>query len=100
MKLYFFLSAFIIVGSCAETKYSTKIENLKNKITIVDSALVKKYAATITTEELKRNLILFASNDFEGRGTGEIGQKKAVHFLKSFYQNEGIKSNIESVWWR
>jgi hypothetical protein len=101
MKLYFFLSAFIIVGSCAETKYTTKIENLKNRITIVDSALVKKYAATITTSELKRNLIQFASNDFEGRATGEIGQKKAVHFLKSFYQNESIKSPInDSVYYQ
>jgi Zn-dependent M28 family amino/carboxypeptidase len=101
MKLYYFLSAFIIVGSCAETRYTTKIENLKNSITIVDRALVQKYAATITADELKRNLFQFSSNDFEGRATGEIGQKKAVHFIKSFYQNEGIKSPInDSVYYQ
>lgn len=101
MKLYYFLSAFIIVGSCAETKYSTKIENLKNSIKIIDTALVQKYAETITAEELKRNLYQFSSSDFEGRATGQIGQKKAVHFLKSFYISEGIKSPInDSIYYQ
>ncbi|MFD2823828.1 M28 family peptidase [Lacinutrix iliipiscaria] len=101
MKLYYFLSAFILIGSCAEVRYTTKIENLKKNIIIVDSALVQKYAKTITANELKRHLYQFASRDFEGRFTGEIGQKRAVNFLKSYYQKEDIKSPInDSVYFQ
>ncbi|WP_452226482.1 M28 family peptidase [Lacinutrix cladophorae] len=94
MKMYFLLSAFILVGSCAETKYATKIENLKGNITIVDSTLVKKYAATITAAALKENLYQFASTNFEGRATGEEGQKKAANFLVDFYKSHNIASPI------
>lgn len=94
MKTYFLLSAFILIGSCAETKYATKIENLKDSIHIVDSDLVKKYAATITAKELKVKLYQFASNDFEGRATGEKGQKKASNFLENYYKSQGLASPI------
>ncbi|WP_452229176.1 M28 family metallopeptidase [Lacinutrix sp. MEBiC02404] len=94
MKMYFLLSAFILIGSCAEKKYATKIESLKESIDIVDGDLVKKYAATITAEELKENLHQFASNDFQGRAIGEEGQKKAANFLVTFYKKQGIASPI------
>ena len=43
------------------------------------------YAQTITEEELKEHLYIYASDEFEGRETGEPGQKKAVEYLKSAY---------------
>ncbi|HMC01403.1 MAG TPA: M28 family metallopeptidase [Flavobacteriaceae bacterium] len=92
MKIFCVLSAFALVGSCATTKYSTKIENLKSSIHLSDSATVTKYANTITANELSNNLYKFSSIEFQGRKTGEFGQKKAVEFLKSFYQNENIAS--------
>ena len=94
MKIYFLLSAFILIGSCTETKYATKIENLKESIDLVDSDLVKKYAATITAQELKIKLYQFAANSFEGRATGEEGQKKATNFLANFYKSQDIASPI------
>ena len=45
----------------------------------------KKFAKTITQKELKKQLYTYASDEFEGRNTGEPGQKKAVAFLKDFY---------------
>ena len=91
MKLLFSLALFVL------TSYAVNCSKISVEIA-PDPAI--KYANSITLEELKENLYEFASDAYEGRNTGEIGQKKAVHFLKSFYQNEGIKSNIESVWWR
>ena len=90
MKSFIILSAFALVGSCASTKYSTKIKNLKNSIAINDSIVIAKYANTITAEELKNNLYTFASKDFEGRKTGEEGQRKAARFLKTYYEKENI----------
>lgn len=101
MKLYLFLSAFLLIGSCAETRYTTKIENLKQSIEIIDTDLVKKYAETITEEEMKVNLYQFASAEFQGRNTGEMGQKMAARFIKEFYQNQKIKSPIsDSIYYQ
>lgn len=52
------------------------------------------YASTITAKELSDHLYIYASDEFEGRNTGEPGQKKAVEYLKSFYVNKEIKSPI------
>ncbi len=52
------------------------------------------YAETITLDELKEDLYIYASDEFEGRETGEPGQKKAVDFLKNRYIELGIPSPI------
>ena len=52
------------------------------------------YANSITTADLKSRLYIFASDEFEGRDTGEPGQKKAAEFLKNFYINAGIPSPL------
>ena len=92
MKIFCVLSAFALVGSCATTKYSTKIENLKTSIHLSDSTNVIKYANTITANELSTHLYAFSSKDFQGRRTGEPGQKLAAQFLKSYYQSQEILS--------
>ena len=54
------------------------------------------YAESITSENLKELLITYASDDFEGRETGQPGQKKAVEFIKEFYIKNNIPSAIEN----
>ncbi|WOD43691.1 M28 family peptidase [Hwangdonia lutea] len=94
MKTFCILFTFTLVGACATTKYSTKIENLKANIKLADSTLVVNYANTISEKELSTHLYQFASDDFKGRKVGEAGQKKAAQFLKSYYQNENIASPL------
>ncbi|WP_375324306.1 M28 family peptidase [Flagellimonas sp. GZD32] len=48
------------------------------------------YGETITEDDLKEHLYTYASDEFEGRETGTAGQKKAVEYLKSFYEEMGI----------
>ena len=50
--------------------YSCKKESTKEDIV--------NYAKTITEEELKEHLYIYASDEFEGRNTGDPVQKKAV----------------------
>ena len=97
MKSFIILGALTLVGSCAETKYSTKIENLDHSVQITDSILITKYSKTITSEELETNLYKFASKEFEGRAVGEPGQKKASEFLKEFYVKEKIETSYQTV---
>lgn len=48
------------------------------------------FAATITQDELKEHLYTYASDEFEGRETGQPGQKKAVEYLRAHYESLGI----------
>lgn len=50
----------------------------------------KVYGETITEAELKEHLFTYASDEFEGRETGEPGQKKAVAYLKAEYEKLNI----------
>lgn len=97
MKTFLILAFFSLVGACSNTKYSTKIETIKGAITIKDSTIIRKYAKTINAKQLKVHLQQFASSDFEGRGVGEQGQKKAVHFLKDYYKHQGIKPAVNDT---
>ncbi|MGY0392660.1 M28 family metallopeptidase [Bizionia sp. KMM 8389] len=94
MKATLIVSVLTLIGSCATTRYSSKIENIKNNIQFTDSVAMTHYAHTITPQELETHLYSYASDEFEGRKTGEIGQKKAVQFLENFYKTEKIASPL------
>ena len=51
-----------------------------------------KYAGTITGTELKKQLTIIASDDFEGRETGTEGQRKAAAYIESQFRSIGLKS--------
>jgi Zn-dependent M28 family amino/carboxypeptidase len=71
------LALFIISCNCTQ-----KTAEAKNEI--------HTYLKTITTSDLKKHLTVIASDDMQGRNTGEPGQKKAAQYLVDFYK----KSNI------
>ena len=50
------------------------------------------YAETIDQQDLKELLYVYASDYFQGRETGTLGQKRAVTFLREFYQKRNIKA--------
>ncbi|TRO66985.1 M28 family peptidase [Christiangramia sabulilitoris] len=60
----------------------------------VENADPMEYANTITAEELKEHLYIFASDEFEGRETGEPGQKKAAEYLKNEYKSLNLPSPL------
>lgn len=81
-KIFFYTASLILLTSCGSFLKS------KSKKTNVD------YASTITSEELSKHLYIYASDEFEGRNTGEPGQKKAAEYLKNYYVKEGIASAL------
>ncbi len=87
MKKILYIASALAFVACGSSK-ETSTNNEEN----IDQA--KKYAETITAKDLGNHLFIYASDEFEGRDTGEPGQKKAVEYLKNFYVNHGIKSPI------
>ena len=55
-----------------------------------------KYSNSITEKDLKDLLYVYASDEFEGRNTGEPGQKLAVEFIRDFYKENDIDKAINT----
>lgn len=87
MKKIFYVAVAMTFMACSSSKEASKDADAN-----VDQAA--KYAATITAKDLGNHLFTYASDEFEGRNTGEPGQKKAVAYLKNFYVNQGIVSPL------
>ena len=97
MKKYFsILTLGLLLIACKESKKA--VDSNENgastaiDITSLESNVkdVKKYTKTITANELQDMLYIYASDEFEGRDTGEPGQKKAVEYLKNYYKEIGV----------
>lgn len=85
-KLFSLIAVTLLLVSCSSKKTTTTVE--KPVKTVAD------YAKTITAKELKEALYIYASDEYEGRDTGEPGQKKAVEFLKKHYVDLNIPSAL------
>ena len=86
-KLLYIASAVVLVA-CGASKDTTSVDSDLN----IDYS--EKFAKTITAKDLGKHLFIYASDEFEGRNTGEPGQKKAVEYLKNFYKSQGIVSPL------
>ena len=90
MKKLLFLTVSFLIISCGSNNHISEI----NEIT---GATATKYANTITVEDLKVHLYNIASDEFEGRNTGESGHTKAAEYLKNFYSKTNIASPFEGA---
>lgn len=82
------MASAIALVACGSSKETANTDN------DVTTDLAAKYAKTITAKDLGKHLFIYASDEFEGRNTGEPGQKKAVKYLKDFYVSQGIASPL------
>ncbi len=82
------IPSFIL--SCGTSSKSTASSTAEK----VEMANPTEFASTITSAELKEMLYKYASDEFEGRETGEKGQKMAVQYLKEQYKSMGISTPL------
>ena len=59
-----------------------------------------KYASTITAEDLEKHLTILASDEMEGRDTGEKGQKMAAEYLAKFYEGLGLAGPVDGSYYQ
>src|SRR5450432_1028272 len=50
-----------------------------------------KFAATITTNDLKKHLTIIAGDEMEGRETGAEGQLKAAAYIEAQFKSLGLQ---------
>lgn len=63
-----------------------------NPFCFAQSKNAAKYAATITTQDLKKHLTIIAGDEMEGRETGTLGQRKAAAYIEKQYKLLGLKT--------
>lgn len=86
MKKKLFLLGLLSLSllSCKAQNSVTSISNVKKE------ASAGNYIKTITQEDLKKHLYIIASDEMQGRNTGEAGQKKAGKYIIEQYKSAGI----------
>lgn len=57
---------------------------------------VEQYGNTITSNELKEHLYIYASDKFQGREAGTKGETIAINYLKDEYKKIGIKGGMKN----
>lgn len=96
MKRIFYTLALLAVGCSTTQKVADTPEtpNAPKTPTVSVVADPTEFANTITEEELKEMLYTYASDEFEGRNTGDKGQKMAANYIKDFYTKLGIPAAL------
>lgn len=92
MKKILFLALVSLFVSCKSTTSNQSSSSTSSSIQI--SAV--DYENVITAEEIKKHLYVIASDEMEGRMTGEPGQKKAAAYISSFFLENNIKSPLKN----
>jgi len=87
-----FISALMLVGSCATIRHSEKIENLQNSISYDDKSLVKNYIKTINKADLKVIVEEVSADKYNGRKTGEEGHNQVCDYIRTFYKSLNISA--------
>ncbi|MGJ3235808.1 M28 family peptidase [Marivirga sp.] len=60
----------------------------------------RKYAKTITDDDLTRHITLLASDSLEGRETGKKGQKMAAEYIKNHFESLGLTAPVDGSYFQ
>jgi len=63
-------------------------------LTYGQNSIAMKFAKTITIDDLKEDLTILSSDALEGRETGKRGQKMAAAYIRSHFQEIGLKAPV------
>lgn len=67
---------------------------------LAQDATQKKYADLITEETSKQHLTILASREFEGRGTGQAGGRKAAEYVANEFKNYGLITPVNGTYFQ
>ena len=84
-KILLSIAILIFFLACKSNKNLTSAELTSN------SKIITKFGKTINSSDVKTHIYALASEEFEGRQTGEKGQKLAAKYLINQYKKFGIK---------
>ena len=90
MKKILIFVFFLVFISCGSNNHVVD----QNDSLLITGDVAASFAKTITVDDIKTHLYIMASDEFEGRNTGDSGQKKAAEYIKNFYISKNIASPL------
>lgn len=100
-KPVYSLLFLLALGAGCATKTPTT-GNTQNSNSIASPSAEKlrenapTYAATITAADLSKHLHILASDAYEGRNTGEKGQKMAAEYISREFKEDGLAGPVKN----
>jgi len=91
---YSFVLAALLSTGCASTSNTT------DNAPVIDAAKLReaasKYGETVTAADLSKHLTILASDAYEGRNTGEKGQKMAAEYISREFREDGLAGPVKT----
>ncbi|MFL5764821.1 MAG: M28 family peptidase [Bacteroidia bacterium] len=87
----FFPSRGKLVSFCLLLSLSTSAQK---------DTIAMRYSNLIKADEMKTNLSVLASDEYEGRETGKEGQKKAANYIRNYFLNIGIPPYRDNTYYQ
>ncbi|MER2998714.1 M28 family peptidase [Pontibacter populi] len=93
LHTYGFVLAALLATGCA-----TKTPTAKGPVTDAEQlrAVATTYGQTITAADLSKHLTIIASDEYEGRNTGEKGQKMAAEYISKEFREDGLMGPVQN----
>jgi len=92
MRHFCYLGALLLAASASVAQPTQPAPKPKRPLAIPDWSV--PYAARITPQELRQDLMVLASDAYEGRGTGQKGQKLAATYLAKAFAAAGLAGPV------
>lgn len=86
INLIMIIMATSIIATGQNTNVDINISDVKYK----KATNLEKFAGTITVEDLTKHLTVIASDEMEGRETGQEGQQKAAIYIEDQFKALGL----------
>lgn len=90
MKKYLYpsiLVLFVALAACSTTEKQTSGSS-------ASSVTIHDFNKSLTPDLLREHLYIFASDEFEGRGTGQPGIDTAAEYITNYYREHGVKGGM------
>ncbi len=89
-RLVLFTALLFLFNSGIIAQAGINVANQPKEIILQTDESVIPFAQTISAEDLKKHLFTLASSEFEGRETGQPGQKKAAEYIARQFKSYGL----------
>ncbi len=94
MTRKFYLFALLLTVYSLDAQYISGVTTPDSLTELVtdESDLSVKFANTITAEDMKRHLTILASDEYQGRETGEKGNDIAAAYIANYFRSIEMKN--------
>ncbi len=95
-KFIVHLVCLFLVATSAMTQYISDVVLPDSTVTMINDTMINsvRYANTITADDLRAHLTVLASDEYEGRETGEKGNEMTAKYIADHYRNIGLPAVV------